>query len=357
LGFGRYVALRVANMFVVLIIVTMIVAYLFTGYEQREAEAQLIDMLRQWDMSEEAQKLKKIGEEQYQKVRQQKIAEFKRKLGLDKTVLERIITRVRNVLTLDFGVSKEVQYAGTKKITAMMAKAIPFSMAMFTTATVINIIIGILLGAYIATHVGSIADRAVSILAMVGWSMPTWWLAMILILTLAVRHHIIPLPGGATLLTLLSQATNPLQRFGVFAYYLTGPILTLVIVAFGGWAWYTRNLLIGIFQEDYIMVARAKGVPERRVLYGHALRSAAPPFITMILASLVSSMWGGIISETVWQWPGMGLLYWMAIQSGDVPVLMALSFVGTFLTVAVYLTMDILYGVFDPRVRVGASGS
>ncbi|MCD6503619.1 MAG: ABC transporter permease subunit, partial [Euryarchaeota archaeon] len=97
--------------------------------------------------------------------------------------------------------------------------------------------------------------------------------------------------------------------------------------------------------------------PERRVLYGHALRSAAPPFITMILSSLVSSMWGGIISETVWQWPGMGFLYWMAIQSGDVPVLMALSFVGTFLTVAVYLTMDILYGVFDPRVRVGTSGS
>jgi len=87
------------------------------------------------------------------------------------------------------------------------------------------------------------------------------------------------------------------------------------------------------------------------------LRSAAPPFITVILASLVGSMWGGIISEVVWNWPGMGLLYWQALSSTDVPVLMALTFVGALLTVLVYLTMDFLYGVFDPRVRVGTTAT
>ncbi|HHF42608.1 MAG TPA: ABC transporter permease [Candidatus Aminicenantes bacterium] len=123
------------------------------------------------------------------------------------------------------------------------------------------------------------------------------------------------------------KTAQPRQDVEIFRIYLHGPLVVL------------------------------KGVPERKVLYGHALRSAAPPFITVVLSSLVGSMWGGIISEIVWNWPGMGLLYWQALTVADVPVLMALTFVGTFLTVLVYLTMDLLYGVFDPRVRVGTSTS
>ena len=351
MGYGRYVAIRVANMFVVLIIVTAIVAVLFANYEERELKAQYIDRLRAWEMSEEAKKLKRLNQTEYEKAKEIEIQKIIRELGLDKSIAQRILERVRKVLTLDFGTAKIVNYGGTTKITAMMAKAIPMSMAMFTTATVINMIVGILLGAYIATHVGSIADRTVSIVAMLGWSMPTWWLAMVMIVVLAVKLEIAPLPGPLEL-------SGPwYAKVATFMYRLYAPVLTLFIVAFGGWAWYTRNLLISIFQEDYITVARAKGVPERKVLYGHALRSAAPPFITVILSSLVSSMWGGIISEVVWNWPGMGLLYWQALTSGDIPVLMALSFVGAFLTVLVYLTMDLLYGVFDPRVRVGTSTS
>jgi len=294
LGYGRYVAIRVANMFVVLIIVTAIVAVLFANYEERELKAQFIDRLRAWEMSEEAQKLKKLNPEEYKKAKELVMQQIIRELGLDKSITQRILERIRRVLTFDFGTSKIVSYAGTKKITAMMAKAIPMSMAMFTTATVINMIVGILLGAYIATHVGSIADRGVSIIAMLGWSMPTWWLAMVMIVVLAVKLGIAPLPGPMDL-------SGPwYEKMTTFLYRLYAPVLTLVIVAFGGWAWYTRNLLISIFQEDYITVARAKGVPERKVLYGHALRSAAPPFITVILSSLVGSMWGGIISEVVW---------------------------------------------------------
>ncbi len=350
-GYGRYVAIRVANMFVVLIIITAIVAVLFAEYEQQELEAQLREELRAWMMSPEAQNIKRTNPEDWPKVVEIKKQEIMHKLGLDKPLSLRIIERIRKVLTLDFGTARSVRFGGTTKITAMMAKAIPMSMAMFTTATVINMIVGILLGAYIATHVGSVTDRSVSIVAMLGWSMPTWWLAMVMIVVLAVKLEIAPLPGPMNL-------SGPwYAKVATFMYRLYAPVLTLFIVAFGGWAWYTRNLLISIFQEDYITVARAKGVPERKVLYGHALRSAAPPFITVILASLVGSMWGGIISEVVWNWPGMGLLYWQALSSTDVPVLMALTFVGALLTVLVYLTMDLLYGVFDPRVRVGTTAT
>ncbi|MGY0287966.1 MAG: ABC transporter permease [Candidatus Methanodesulfokora washburnensis] len=126
------------------------------------------------------------------------------------------------------------------------------------------------------------------------------------------------------------------------------------LVSFGAWAYVTRSLVLGTLQEDFIMVARAKGVPERRVLYGHTLRAAAPPILTNTLLALIGSMGGAVITESVFNWPGLGRLYWIAIEEFDVPVLLGLTTVFTMLYLAAFVLQDLIYGLLDPRVRIGA---
>ena len=146
-----------------------------------------------------------------------------------------------------------------------------------------------------------------------------------------------------------------LERIKDILYHLILPVTTVVFVNFGGWAYVTRNVVLGIFHEDYVMVARAKGVPERRVIFKHVLRSAAPPIVTMTLFALIGSLGGALITEAVFNWPGMGRLYWVAIQQQDVPVLLGTTTVSTILYLLVTVVVDLIYGLLDPRVKVGAA--
>ena len=136
-------------------------------------------------------------------------------------------------------------------------------------------------------------------------------------------------------------------------HHLVLPVITLVVIGFWGRAFLTRNIVLSTLQEDYIMSARARGIPERKVLYGHALRSAAPPIVTMGMLALIISVSGNIIFEGIFNWPGMGNLYWISVQQNDIPVLM-----GTLsLTIGLYITglaiLDLIYGFLDPRIKVG----
>ena len=138
---------------------------------------------------------------------------------------------------------------------------------------------------------------------------------------------------------------------------MTLPLLTIVTVSFGGWAWIIRNIMIGTLQEDYILVARAKGVPERKVIYGHALRASAPPIVTMVIFALLGSMSGAIITEVVFNWPGMGRLYWTAITQNAVNLVVGLTYIFTLLYLLSMILADLMYAWLDPRVKVGASTS
>ncbi len=353
MGYGKYLAGRVANMILVLVIVTFISSIIFNTYEDQLAKVQVMNQLRAW---EETHHKGFTNTTKFYEAMQQEKHLLMEEYGLLMPYWEKVIYRTYRVLTLHFGTAQYVNYLGTRNVKLMTILAMRNSMALFTTATIINMFIGILLGTYIATRAGSLTDRTVSIIAMIGWSMPTWWLGMMMLYLLAYKLGIAP-PGRMFTPSLISQHPPWYVLAVDFLRHLWAPVLTLVIVAFGGWAWTMRNILINIFQEDYIMAARAKGTPERRVLYGHALRSAAPPLITMILTSLIGSLWGGILTEIIWNWPGMGRLYWVAIGTHDVAVLLGLTYISVIMVVTIYLVMDILYGVFDPRVRVGGQGS
>ena len=114
-----------------------------------------------------------------------------------------------------------------------------------------------------------------------------------------------------------------------------------------------RNILIDVFTEDYILVAKAKGLPERVIIFKHALRSAAPPIVTMIGLAVPFIFLGGVITETVFSWQGIGMLYWYAINARDFPILEALLYICALFFVFTMVLVDLIYGFLDPRIRVG----
>src|SRR3972149_6732213 len=137
------------------------------------------------------------------------------------------------------------------------------------------------------------------------------------------------------------------QRIGLTMY-------KILIVGFGAWAYLVRNFMIGIMQEDFISAKRAMGISQKRIIYGHAIKNAAPPIITILALSLSGSLGGAIITEAVFDWPGMGRLYFEAITVMDLPVIIGATYVLTLFFLISILVADLLYGYFDPRVKTGS---
>ncbi|MEM3507077.1 MAG: ABC transporter permease, partial [Candidatus Bathyarchaeia archaeon] len=260
---------------------------------------------------------------------------------------KRLINIMLKIIVLDFGQSYYIKsYGGSSNVKDIILEALPRTILLFGTATIITIIIGIFIGALASWKAGTFLDRFISAYAVVSNSFPLWWIGMLMIFLFAYTFKIFP--ARATPLILPSVTNYPLILF----YHMSLPLLTLILMSFGGWAYIVRNLMIETLYEDYIMVAKAKGVPEKKIIYGHALKSTAPPIITIMALSLSSSLGGAIITEAVFDWPGLGRLYWEAISVLDVPVIIGLTYVTTLVFLISMFIADVLYGLFDPRIRV-----
>jgi peptide/nickel transport system permease protein len=185
-------------------------------------------------------------------------------------------------------------------------------------------------------------DYALTALAFVGYSMPVFWLGTLLILAFAVNNHLFSPEGpqGSTVGDLLNQPRA-----------LVLPVATLAIVTIALWSRYMRSSAVDNLVQDYIRTARAKGASEGRVLFGHLLRNALLPIITLIGLSLPVVLSGEVVTESVFNYPGMGLLFWTAATTHDYPLLMGVTIVVGAATVIGSLLADLLYAVVDPRVR------
>jgi peptide/nickel transport system permease protein len=130
------------------------------------------------------------------------------------------------------------------------------------------------------------------------------------------------------------------------------PLLTLVIIGFGSWAYTVRYFVVLVLGEDFIRAKRTAGISERKILYSHALRNAAPPIFTSVALGLASAFGGAVLVETVFNWPGMGMLYYESINNLDIPVLIGLTYISTLIFVITVFIIDLAYGYFDPRLRI-----
>ena len=286
--------------------------------------------------------------EDFEKFIDEQIDERIKALGLDAPWYspQRIGFSMYKILILDFGHATFLTSdSGSSAVGDILLEKIPRTVLLFTTATIIISILGIFLGALSASKVGSVVDRITSMFAVVSSSFPVWWIGMLMIFLFAFTYHIFPARATPSILP-----TEPGYIIALL-YHMALPLITIVMIGFGAWAYLVRNFMVGTMQEDFIAAKKAIGINKNKIVYKHALKNAAPPIITILALSLSGSLGGAIITEAVFDWPGMGRLYFEAICVMDLPVIIGATYVLTVLFLISIFVADLLYGYFDPRVK------
>jgi peptide/nickel transport system permease protein len=268
--------------------------------------------------------------------------------GLDKPWIMRLPQMIWRVLTFDLGEAKSAQtFKGSTLIKDLIAERLPKSVLLITTSVAISALLGITIGTKIATKPGSRLDRFFSNYSAFSYAIPTWWTGLLFIMIFAVFLRVLP-PGG---MYSAPPPTEPMARLIDLLWHAVLPISTLVLALSGAWIYMTRTMVLNTAQQDFVNVARAKGLPENMVMSKYIVRVAAPPILTNVILGLAGSLGGAILTETVFGWPGMGLLYWSAILTVDEGLIIALTFIYTLIYVIARMILEVLYVVLDPRVE------
>jgi peptide/nickel transport system permease protein len=257
-------------------------------------------------------------------------------LGLNKPIPVQYAVWVNNLLHLNLGYS----YKLDQPVTALLAERIPKTLFLVGASLILAIVIAIPLGVLMAVRRTKPDDYVLTGLSFIFYSMPTFWLGLLLIgLFSAILNWFPP--------------EAPQDQFSVFSQ-LNGmvlPIATLTLVTVALFSRYTRSSVLEQSIQDYVRTARSKGLSNRAVLFHHVLRNALIPVITLIGLSLGGILSGAVVVESVFNYPGMGLLFFQSAVDDDFPVLLGVTVVVALATVAGNLVADLLYAVVDPRIR------
>ncbi|HUW70458.1 MAG TPA: ABC transporter permease [bacterium] len=321
-----------------------IFSLLFNQVNEQTQRSQINEQVKM-----ESVKLRNMKPEQMTTWRTGRYDQLVKLYKLDRPLMERVLFRAVNTITFNFGKSTIIKSSkGEQDVLSILLEALPRTMLLFTTAAILETILGIALGLKKAQKPGGNLDRSTSFVTMIIYGMPSWWLGMMLILLFVYVLKLFP-SGGVNSVPTPAGIGFVLDRI----WHMILPIMTLVLMGFWSLSFVVRNIVLGVLQEDYIMSARARGIPENKVLFGHTLRTSAPPLVTMALLSLLSSLSGAIIFEGIFSWPGLGNLYWVAVQQNDIPVLMGDLAFTTGIYQAGLVLLDLIYGFLDPRIKVG----
>jgi peptide/nickel transport system permease protein len=345
--FRTYVLKRV--IYGVMMYIIMVTAYsiLFNQVADKTLWAAIDE-----EVAMDIRKFKNLDEDQLalqmEQLRQHKIEKY----HLDRPIIERIFWRTVDTLTFNFGNATLMKASnGDRAVKDIILEALPRTILLFTTEILLVILIGVAIGIKMAQKPGKLLDRAVSMVTMVTHGLPSWWLGMLAIMTFAYAIPIFPSGGMHS-----NPAPEGFANLLDLLHHMALPLLTLTVLGIWGVAYQTRNIVLGNLQEDFVMAARARGIPERKVLYGHTLRSSMPAIMTLAVLSLFASMSGNILVEGIFSWPGLGNLYFTAVQQNDIPVLMGSLAITTLVNMFGFILLDIIYGYLDPRIKVGGKG-
>jgi peptide/nickel transport system permease protein len=276
--------------------------------------------------------------------------QLRHNLGLDQPLHIQYFRWVTSFFVGDFGYS----FAQSRPVRDILLEALPNTLILTGSALVLVFIAGILIGVLQAVRQYSIFDSTSSVVSLFFYSMPSFWLALMLMLIFSLKAHqwgwpIALPPTGMTSVDYEFMTFS--ERVWDRISHLILPVGTLTLALAAGVARYTRGAMLEVVRQDYIRTARAKGLPERTVVMKHALRNALLPVITLLGLYLPFLFSGAVFIEVIFAWPGMGRIIVDAIFQRDYPLIMATSFVFAVITVLGNLLADVLYGVADPRIR------
>jgi peptide/nickel transport system permease protein len=278
------------------------------------------------------------------------IEQIRRNFGLDQPLLVRYWKWLTSFFTGDFGYS----FAHSRPVMDIILETLPPTLILAGCTLVIIFAAGVATGVVQAVRQHRPADRALSIASLFFYSMPSFWLGLMLMLLLSLKAHKWGLPFALPPTGMTSVDYEFLGFWGKAGDRLTHlvlPVLTLSLVMAAGIARYTRGQMLEVIRQDYIRTARAKGLPGRTVVLKHALRNSLLPVITLLGLYLPLLFSGSVFVEVIFSWPGMGRVIVDAIFQRDYPLVMATSFIFALVVVLGSLVADILYAVADPRIR------
>ncbi|MGB2825953.1 MAG: ABC transporter permease [Thermoplasmata archaeon] len=318
-GLTRYVAMRSIQTFITLLIILTLI---FITFEALPAKPQ--DLLATTPNMQPSQ-----------------IQFMVELFGYDRPVLDRYAMYMVNMLTFDFGLS----FSQADEVWDILKERIPRTMLLFGGATVLAYIIGIYLGALIAWRRGGVLDGSSVVISLVFYNMPSFWIGLIFLVVFASELNWFPLTGWY-------DPTDNLPYLVDILWHVSLPMIVLLLLSLAGTILLMRTAMLDVIGENYMVTAKAIGLPERKVLFKHGARNAMLPVVTSFVIAFVFSIGGAVVLENVFSFPGMGALYIDALFQLDVPVAQATLYVITLMVLLGNFAADLLYGYLDPRVRM-----
>jgi peptide/nickel transport system permease protein len=259
-------------------------------------------------------------------------------MGLDQPEHVQLVRWLGNLLQGDLGTS----YSQYRPVWDVIWDVFPNTVYLVLTGLSISLIVALFFGVLAAVRPYGIFDSFTSFLSYFGLAMPVFWFGLMLQILFAVKLGWLP-----------SASMHSAQGGGALdlAKHLVLPAFTIAIGSIASWSRYVRSSTIESLGQDYVRTARAKGLRDQTVLWGHVLRNALVPFVTVVSIDIPLYLTGAVLTETVFSWPGMGRLFYDALTKRDYPVLMGILILGAVLIVIGNLIADLIYGILDPRIK------
>jgi peptide/nickel transport system permease protein len=271
---------------------------------------------------------------------------LREELGLNDPIPVQFARFLGNAARFDFGVSYQMK----QPVTAIIAERFPATLELALAAAIFAVALGIPMGVYTGIHRDSWLSKIFLTVSLIGVSLPTFLIGILLIYIFSVWLGVLPSFGRGEVVKIGFWRTGFLTASGLKALIM--PAITLGLFQMTLVTRLVRSEMLEVLRTDYIKFARARGLPERAINFGHALKNTLVPVITVIGLQLGAVIAFAIITETVFQWPGMGLMFIQAVQNADIPVMAAYLMLVAFLFVFINFVVDLVYVRVDPRIRI-----
>ena len=265
--------------------------------------------------------------------------------GLDKPLHEQYASWLGKIIRLDFGISMS---SDARPVIDKIAERLPLTVGMNIASLALTLLIAVPIGIFSAWRQGSLFDRSMTVLVFLGFAMPGFWLALLLMLEFGLTRQWLPISG---LMSLDFATLSFTEKIIDLAKHLILPIAVGTVGSIAGMSRFMRSSMLEVLRQDYILNAKAKGLPNRLILFRHSLRNALLPVITMLGLSVPGLIGGSVITETIFALPGLGQLFYAAVMSRDYPLIMGNLVLGAVLTLLGNLLADLGYSLADPRIR------
>jgi len=275
-----------------------------------------------------------------ERANEQQVQQYRHYLGLDLPWYRQYLRIVGNWAQGNLGTS----IIQRRAVSTIIVERMPRTIELIGLSTIFSLMLAIPVGIISAVRQYSISDHVVTVVSFIGIAIPSFWLAIMMILLFSVKLHWFPTSGTQT----IGQPFSLVDHLK----HLVMPVTVLTIVQTAGWSRYMRSSMLEVLRQDYIRTANSKGLPARRVLFRHAFRNALMPIITLLGLSLPTLVGGAIITEQIFSWNGLGQLIVTSASKRDTPVVMTMVMMSAVAIVIGNLLADIFYRLADPRIEL-----